>query len=49
MVKMNWYYGRMYLGARGTDEKKQKKLSLKVVHKKLDEFIYFLKKQKKIY
>jgi len=39
----------MYLGARGTDAKKIKKnLSLKVVHETLDEFIYFLEKQKKI-
>jgi hypothetical protein len=36
----------MYLGARGTDAKK--KLSLKVVHKTLDEFIYILEKQKNI-
>ncbi len=50
MAKMNRYYGRMYLGARGTDAKKNKKhLSLKVVHEKLDEFIFFLGKQKKIY
>ncbi len=49
MAKMNWYYGRMYLGARGTDEKKNKKnLSLKVVHETLDEFIYFIGKQKNI-
>jgi len=40
----------MYLGARGTDAKKnKKKLSLKVVHKTLHELIYFLEKQKKIY
>jgi hypothetical protein len=37
----------MYLGARGTDEKKQKKTSLKVEHKTLHEFIYILEKQKK--
>ena len=42
---MNWYYGRMYLGARGTDAKKN--LSLKVVHETLDELIYFLEKQEK--
>jgi len=46
---MNQYYGRMYLGARGTDAKKKKNLSLKVVHETLDELIYFLEKQKKIY
>ena len=48
MAKMNRYYGRMYLGARGTDKKINKKnLSLKVVHETLDELIYFLEKQKK--
>ncbi len=49
MAKMNRYYGRMYLGAKGTDaKKKQNNLSLKVVHETLDEFIYFLEKQKNI-
>jgi len=38
----------MYLGARGTDAKINKKnLNLKVVHETLDELIYFLEKQNK--
>ncbi len=36
-------------GRKGDRCKKKKKLSLKVVHETLDELIYFLEKQKKIY
>jgi hypothetical protein len=44
---MKQYYGCMYLGARGTDAKKNKlNLSLKVGHETLHEFMYSRKTEK---